>query len=691
MDVTTQNTANWNKGQKHTSVLALLGLVLLLCCTIGYVCVVRYEQETKVILSEQAEYFHTQAERRAQNFSLWLADLGDQIKRVSSSELFRLFASEASFMDTRTTALLNEAENTTADISEDISVLAEQIPLMRNVMLDFMNYSGFLDTRLVNSKGQTLLSAISRPTPIDAAQQAAVAEALSRSSIYYAPLRLSVAGLVLDVIDPLASILADGESQTEEPVAGLLVTVPASGQLARSLMLDPRQSTTFIPQLLQKTPTGFALVHAADVLPVNTTALNFDSNNTLPFGKRENLTANGEVYSYGLPTDVADMWVIIELPAEAIESQLNTAAIQIFGTGFVTVIGLALLLALLWHIVVGRQQKAVADHFQQLYALINRQKNLLDSVNLSLDVALFMSDTEGNIQVCNRAFADLIDDDEQIIPGTNLARHMPVEVFNKLLTAIKKVDETRSGQSLELIWPDEANEERLFRVNLYLFNDEQTQQQGAVGTISDITEFRRRSQRQQLQQQSLIAAFTRSVEGVDPYLAGHSRKMGDLAQLVAQQLHLSEADVNTLRLATALSQVGKLFVPRELLTKNGKLTQEEQQEMTRVPEYTKELLKDIDFGLPVVDSIYEMYENMDGSGYPQKLSGEQISLHARILAVTNVFCAMVSPRSYREGLAFAEAITQLQSMPNRYDQHVVGALKSVLETPDGASIVIRQD
>ena len=145
---------------------------------------------------------------------------------------------------------------------------------------------------------------------------------------------------------------------------------------------------------------------------------------------------------------------------------------------------------------------------------------------------------------------------------------------------------------------------------------------------------------------------------------------------------LSEDSRNTLVMGAQLSQIGKLFIPRELLTKAERLTPEELAEVRKAPEHAVDLLKDIDFDLPVVRALYEMYENPDGSGYPCGLSGEAILLEARILSVLNAFSAMVSARSYREGKSMDEALAELKN-PARYDQNVVASLAEVLASPDG--------
>ena len=158
--------------------------------------------------------------------------------------------------------------------------------------------------------------------------------------------------------------------------------------------------------------------------------------------------------------------------------------------------------------------------------------------------------------------------------------------------------------------------------------------------------------------------------------------MAKLGELVAKSMGLSEDGRNTVVMGALLSQVGKLFIPRELLTKKGKLTPEELEEVRKAPEHAYHLLENIDFDLPIARALHEMYENMDGSGYPCGLKGEEILPEARVLSVLNAFCAMVSSRSYREGMSWEKAIAALESSAS-FDQTVVEYLKKVLETPEG--------
>jgi HD-GYP domain-containing protein (c-di-GMP phosphodiesterase class II) len=245
---------------------------------------------------------------------------------------------------------------------------------------------------------------------------------------------------------------------------------------------------------------------------------------------------------------------------------------------------------------------------------------------------------------------------------------------------------------METLWL--RSQKHHFRISKSPFNAEYGDTLSGVVTVyENITELVEAQERNKRMVQQTINALVRAIEAVDPYLSGHSNLMGELAVLIAKQFHLSEADESLLKTAASLSQIGKIFIPREILLKPGMLTEAEREAMQHNVEYAKEALKDIEFELPVVDTIYQMNERLDGKGYPKQLSGEAISLPARILAVANGFCAMARPRSYRAAMPL-EKIMQIiskDSETGNYDPQVVKALNTAISTPAAQRLVGEQN
>jgi len=668
----------------------LIIVFLLVCAILGatyYFCNTQYEVARQSILEEQDIRLQTRAQGIVRSVNLWVDDVTTQAKRVSSSDLYSLFAFEVQQLGNDVIGMLSTTDMPDG-LSEDGAMVAQQIPLIRDVLLDYMNYSGMQDARIMNADGLTLLSALQRPVPLNTTQQFAIAKALATNSIAFAPIRDSLAGLVLDFADPIVPLDAvDAGSKTE---VVLLLTTSVAGNIAQFLTLEQDIDSNIQARLVQRNGDVWEDVRPNATEPVPfVLPLNLDADvESLPFQKVISPDGKEHVYILGSKIEKLDWWIFTQVPESSVADELSSAAWTIYGIGLLISIGFILLLALLWWVIVGREQRTIANEFKDLYGLIKQQKHLLDCVNVSLDVGLFMTDTQGLIKVCNKAFADIMRKEEEALLDMQLSNLFDMDNVAKLLQAMRDVQESETTGSLELSLAY-GEEICLLRVTLFPFLDKTSggENDGIVGIMQDITEFRRRSKQHQLQQHNTIKALVQAIEGVDPYLSGHSQLMEKIASVVVKELKLDEKDANTITIASGLSQVGKLFVPRDLLTKSQGLSDAEHAAIMKVPEHAYQVLKNIDFGLPVAEAVYAMYEKMDGSGYPQSLEGDNIAIHARVLAVLNAFCAMTSPRSYRSGMSAIDAIAVLRKDTRTCDQNVVEALEKALCTPEGMAIL----
>jgi HD-GYP domain-containing protein (c-di-GMP phosphodiesterase class II) len=185
----------------------------------------------------------------------------------------------------------------------------------------------------------------------------------------------------------------------------------------------------------------------------------------------------------------------------------------------------------------------------------------------------------------------------------------------------------------------------------------------------------------------MVEALIRAIELRDPFLVGHTRRLRGYALDVGRRLDLAERDLTTVDLAASLCQIGKIFVPDEILTKPGRHTEAEAEVMRAHVTHALEVLGPIDFDLPVARVVGEMYERLDGSGYPRGLRSEEIGLLARILGATDVFCALTEPRAYRDKLGSDRALEHLAAHPHLFDIVVTSVLADVVafETGRGGS------
>jgi len=160
----------------------------------------------------------------------------------------------------------------------------------------------------------------------------------------------------------------------------------------------------------------------------------------------------------------------------------------------------------------------------------------------------------------------------------------------------------------------------------------------------------------------------------DPYTAGHQRMVSQLAVAIALEIGMEADRVQDLTVAGLLHDVGKVYVPSEILSKPGKLTSLELGLAKAHAEASYNIVRSIKFSGPVAHIVWQHHERIDGSGYPQGLAGDQIMLEARILAVADVVEAMVSHRPYRPALGLEKALDEItRNRAILYDAQVVDA------------------
>ena len=146
-----------------------------------------------------------------------------------------------------------------------------------------------------------------------------------------------------------------------------------------------------------------------------------------------------------------------------------------------------------------------------------------------------------------------------------------------------------------------------------------------------------------------LTALARTVDTNSPWTAGHSERVTNLTMDIGRELGLPPDEIDLLRRGGLLHDIGKLGVPPSILDKPGKLTEEEFAVIKKHPSKGAEILEPIPNLQKVIPIVFQHHERFDGKGYPNGLSGEYISLHARILALADVADALLSDRPYRPG------------------------------------------
>lgn len=177
-----------------------------------------------------------------------------------------------------------------------------------------------------------------------------------------------------------------------------------------------------------------------------------------------------------------------------------------------------------------------------------------------------------------------------------------------------------------------------------------------------------------------IQTIAATVEARDPYTAGHQRRVSELATAIAHEMNLDDERIQGVHLAAIIHDLGKIHTPAEILSKPGKLNPIEFMLIQTHPEEGYNILKEVKFPWPIADIILQHHEKVDGTGYPQKLKGDEILLEAKIICVADVVEAMFSHRPYRPSLGIELALQEIKKgRGNAYDPLVVDACLKLFE------------
>jgi len=157
-----------------------------------------------------------------------------------------------------------------------------------------------------------------------------------------------------------------------------------------------------------------------------------------------------------------------------------------------------------------------------------------------------------------------------------------------------------------------------------------------------------------------VEAMASLCDKIDPYTAGHQRRVARLACAIAKEMGLSDEQVYGIRVIGVVHDIGKMGLPDEILSKPGALNAEEFSIVKTHPQVAYDVLKNLEFPWPVAQTVLQHHERVDGSGYPNKLAGEDIILEARILCVADVVESMVSHRPYCPAPGLEKAMDEIE-------------------------------
>jgi PAS domain S-box-containing protein/putative nucleotidyltransferase with HDIG domain len=271
---------------------------------------------------------------------------------------------------------------------------------------------------------------------------------------------------------------------------------------------------------------------------------------------------------------------------------------------------------------------------------------------------------------------------------TDIARKGDATKYIKAFKQVRDHKQTIKEEMGILLHKDGS--ERYFSISAAPNFDSEANFIGLVGTFKNMTDIRRSEmeltksfEKLQSAMSSTIDAISMIVESRDPYTAGHQRRVAKLAVAIAGLLGLSEERIDLIRMGSLIHDIGKIYIPSEILTKPTRLGDLEFTMMKSHPTVGYEILNKVDFIPTIVDIVYQHHERIDGSGYPLGISGDKIFLESRIVAVADTVEAMASNRPYRPALGTTVALEEIKKLRgSALDTGVVDACLKLFEEQD---------
>ncbi len=301
----------------------------------------------------------------------------------------------------------------------------------------------------------------------------------------------------------------------------------------------------------------------------------------------------------------------------------------------------------------------------------------------SIGDAIIATDKKGNVTFMNFVAETLTGYKKKNALGKKLEDRFRIEVIEEAKLYAKKTGK-KAGRKKDrnlvghaLLMGRKQSEVPVDYSNAPI-RDDKGNNLGSVLVLRDVTE--RMSAQKELKQsfekvqrilEEIIQAISRIVETRDPYTAGHQQRVANLACAIAEEMGFSKDQIDGIRMAGAIHDIGKLYVPAEILSKPTALSDAEMAMVRSHPQVGYDILKGIEFPWPVAEIILQHHERMLGNGYPAGLKGEEILIEARILAVADVVEAMSSHRPYRPALGIKKALEEISRYRGYYYDPIV--------------------
>lgn len=618
---------------------------------------------------------------RLSEFNKWLESVQVEIARFANSKIIVDFARDVDEASGNIGEMLHSGGASSAAGQSNIT-------LLQSYLDSFVSFSKFDFGSMLNSRGEMYVNTDPAYQGLTPRQREIVARVVESGKPVLGPIRV-ISGRPMQM-DFYAPILSGNSADGRRVVAVLYLSMNVTPKLRELFNLDGYANQGYSFVLLQLDGDHLQQIDYARDRLRDVTAPGLTAGGVLPFGERTAIGGSKKVYSEGAKVANMEVWVVLEQDYAQARATLDLKIGDYYKLAALVALTLVFLVGMIWLWFISLDRSQTLARFQQLFSVITEQKLLLDSINSAIAEPISLTDASGKYLYVNHAFAEAFGREANNIVGLDTAAVCGFDTARRMNSSDQHV--LMTGEQVttnEIIWLQ--SKRHYFQISKAPMRDSESQTiTGIVSVFRDITKLVEAEEHSHRMVQQTIDALVSTIEQADPFLGGHSRVMGEVARLLGKGLNLSDRDAATIETAATLSQIGKMFVPREVLTKPGALTPEEKKVMEQHVQHTLDALGKIEFELPVLEAIAQMNERLDGKGYPAGLKGDEISIYGKVLAVANAFTAMARPRSYRPAMDVKTVLDTLEKQAGTsYDPHVLEVLRGVLETPAGEQVAAK--
>jgi len=675
----------------------LLGIVLIIAA-IGVYAVLRYSStEEKREMHHWKVRLNLIADSRLADVNEWVEDQFGTLKGLADNTSLQLYMTELISVDGDRSRMTDEPAQVSI-LRNLLSATAQQRgfePGTNSPTIPAnVNPIGTSGLALVDNKGQVLIATQSMP-PIEGA----IADWLKQVPLGQQQLldirKTSNSDLQIGFTVPIFAL--QSESGANEQIGRVVGIRQVDDKFFARLKHPGTTETTLETILVRQDGENMAYLSPlldnsaplAKTIPANTEELEaaFALSHTGEFAiKRDYAFAKTLMTSRQVPSTP---WrLVVKINRDEALAEGDAWRFQISAS-------LLLAIALVAAIIIGAWWYGSSRHAMALYTKSNRlaaqtaaQEKLLRLVANNQPDGIFIVDNNNHYRFVNQKASEDVSLSADFMLGKDLASVMgPARAKDYVDSNNIALDTSRP---VSRVWSSEGDgsDRRVIRsehipLQQIPIDSLPSPTPGVLVVDQDITEVMKEREGRERILNQLIGTLVKIVDQRDPFASNHSSLVAKVSRSVAEEMGLDAVTIETTETAGNLMNIGKIVVPSEVLTKNQVLSDAEMNAIRNSMQTSAGLLQGIDFSGPVVDTLRQAQENIDGTG-PMGLKGDEILISARIIAVANNFVAMISPRSWRKAMPLPDATKSLlDQIDSKFDRKVVVALINYIENKGG--------